>query len=160
MYSAHPFLFKTRSVLREAAAIGRFPVLILVLTLPTLSAYGQSRNEDFATCAQHMTKKFGQKGWVGITPKYAQDGAILVDHVFADSPAEKAGIRKGDLVRGINNRSRETAPARFLEEYDSLRPNKVTNFDLERDGRRLSVSVLVEPIPESVLEHWIQEECQ
>jgi len=31
---------------------------------------------------------------------------------------------------------------------------------LVREGRQLPVSVRVEPIPESVLERWIQEECQ
>jgi S1-C subfamily serine protease len=153
-------LITTRFVPRELKPICLCWVLILILIVPALSAFGQIKDDDFTACAQQMTKHFGQRGWIGFTPENDEDGAILVEHVFADSPAEKAGIRKGDFVRGVNGQDRETAPARFLEEYDSVRPNRVTIFDLEREGRRLSVSVLVELIPDSVLEHWIQEECQ
>ena len=132
----------------------------LILILPVQATLGQVEDDDSAACARQMTEHFRQKGWVGITPKYDDDDSVLVEHVFADSPADKAGIRKGDYVRGINGHDRRTAPDRFMEEYDSLRPNRVTVFDLEREGGRLSVDVLVEVIPESVLEQWIREECQ
>lgn len=160
MNSSFQNLIKSRFVPRELKPICGSWVLILILILPAQSAFGEVKDDDFNACAQKMTKHFGQNGWIGITPEYDEDGAIVVEHVFADSPAEKAGIRKGDFVHGINGQNRKTAPARFIEEYDSLRPNRVAIFDLEREGRRLSISVLVEPIPESVLEHWIQEECQ
>jgi C-terminal processing protease CtpA/Prc len=142
------------------SAFFRSTVFILPLILPGLTIFAQSQDDDFAACAQKMTEHFTTRGWIGITPEYDEDGSIFVEHVFADSPAEKGGIRKGDFVRGINGQDRETAPARFSEEYDALRPNQTTTFDLEREGRRLSVSVLVEPIPESVLDDWIQQECQ
>lgn len=137
-----------------------FWVVIVILIQPISSAYGQIKEDDFTACAQHMSKNFAEIGWVGITPEYDEDGSILVKHVFADSPAEKAGIHKGDFVRGINGQDRDTVPARFLEEYESLRPNQVTVFDLEREGRRPTVSVVVDPIPQSVLDRWIQEQCQ
>jgi len=69
-----------------------------MLVLPALSAYGQIKDDDFTACAQQMTEHFGLRGWVGITPKYDEDGKVLVEHVFADSPAEKAGIHQGDFV--------------------------------------------------------------
>jgi len=134
-------------------------ILSLALAVAMNSLVAQAADENVNACAEQMMKKFGEKGWVGITPEYGDDRAIIVVHVFANSPAEKAGILKGDLVRGINGQDRETAPGKFLEEYDALRPNQATDFDLERDGRRLTVSVMVEPIPQAVLERWIQEEC-
>jgi C-terminal processing protease CtpA/Prc len=107
-----------------------------------------------------MTRHFSHKGWVGITPQYDEDGSIRVTQVFADSPAEKAGIQEGDFIRGLNGQDRETAPEGFMLEYDSLRPNRAVIFDLEREGSQRSVSVQVETIPETVLEDWISEECQ
>ena len=133
---------------------------VLIMILPAQATVGQAEDNGFTACARQMTEHFRKKGWVGITPKYDDDGAIFVVHVFADSPADKAGIRKGDYIRGINGNDRKTAPKKFLEEYDSLRPNRVTVFDLEREGGRLSVDVLVDVIPESTLQQWIREECQ
>ena len=152
--------FHTRFVHRALDPIGRSWMLLLVLLLPALSVFGQAKDEDYIACTQQMTEHFGLKGWLGITPKYDKDGTILVEHVFAGSPAEKAGFRKGDFVRGINGEDRKSSPDKFMEEYHALRPNLAAVFDLERDGRRLSVSVYIEAIPETVLKDWIREECQ
>ena len=151
---------KAKYATKTLRAICRSQGLFLIMFLPCLTTSVQAGDDAFTDCAEQMTRHFSQKGWVGITPEYSEDGAILVEHVFADSPAEKAGVRKGDLVRGINGQDRASAPVRFMEQYDSLRPNQVTVFDLEREGSRLSVSIHVVAIPESVLEDWIQEECQ
>lgn len=107
-----------------------------------------------------MTEHFTRKGWVGITPRYLEDNSIAVEHVFDDSPAHKAGIRNGDFVRAINGRDRESDAAGFMEEYGSLRPGVAAVFDLERENRRLSVTVNVDRIPDEVLEDWIQLECR
>jgi S1-C subfamily serine protease len=110
-------------------------------------------------CAQRMTEHFGQRGWVGITPEVDEAGAINVADVFTDSPAERAGVRRGDILRGINGIPHGGDPAAFRSAYDSLRPGIDVVFDLERDGGRLAVEVRVEPIPEAVLEQWIRQEC-
>jgi len=133
---------------------------LLVLCLSTSAALAQLTDLKAEDCADRMTRTFIKKGWVGITPGYDDSGLIIVDHVFSDSPAEKAGIRKGDIVRGLNGQDRKSCPQEFRKEYDSLRPNQSTDFDIERDGVRLSITVLVEPIPESVLRQWIEEECE
>ena len=132
----------------------------LALGLPMTPSLAQLADEGANACADRMTRTFVEKGWVGITPRYDDDGLIIVEHVFANSPAENAGIRKGDIVHGLNGMDRKSSADGFRKAYDSIRPNETTVFEIERDGTRLSISVLVEPIPEAILEQWIEEECE
>jgi S1-C subfamily serine protease len=112
-----------------------------------------------AACAQRMSEHFSRRGWVGITPEVGADDVISVVEVFSGSPADEAGVRRGDLLRGINGIRHAGDPAAFRAAYDSFRPGVTVVFDLERNGESLSVEVHLKPIPESMLEQWIREEC-
>jgi len=59
--------------------------------------------------------------------------SILVDDVVKDSPAEKAGLRAGDRIIGVNGRMLTTS-APYDEAYSRGRPGDPVDFTIGRPG--------------------------
>lgn len=85
------------------------------------------------------------RGWLGVTTqtltaelreglgtKFVGDGA-LVNKVVVGSPAEKAGIRKGDIITAVNNKAITSADG-LISSITALKPGAYVNLKLNRDG--------------------------
>ena len=68
----------------------------------------------------------------------------IIEKVEPDSPAGRAGLRKGDIVRGFNHQPIYN-PVAMLE-YIKKHPDETLTLDIERAGSRLEVSVKPEPL--------------
>lgn len=93
------------------------------------------------------------RGWLGIetqdlTPELAEAfaledvRAIAVRRVRSDSPAERGGVRRGDLITHIDGqpiRSERDA----LNRIASVRPGTTVQLSIVRDGATVSVAVKV-----------------
>jgi len=114
---------------------------------------------EVSRCAREMTEHFGRRGWVGITPDIDRDsGVIRVDEVFPDSPAEKAGVRVDDIIRGLDGvEVTDKVQDTLQQALASFRPGHTALFSLERDGKRVEAEVHLEPIPEAILARWIEQ---
>jgi len=110
-------------------------------------------------CARQMTERLRARGWVGVTPDVdPQTGAISILYVFAGSPAERAGLRAGDVLRGLDGNMRGPAGnGAFMEIYNSFRPGVVVIFNVARGGELLDLEVHLEEIPEAVLTEWVSQ---
>jgi Do/DeqQ family serine protease len=99
-----------------------------------------------------------ERPWLGaayqrVTPEIAQSlglerprGALVV-RVDADSPAERAGLRVGDLILSVGGR--EVSDPRALEYRLTLAgPEGDTRLEVLRRATRLSLDVALEPPPE------------
>jgi serine protease Do len=100
------------------------------------------------------------RGWLGVTiqkvtPELAREfglkkpaGALVTD-VFKGSPAEKAGIKRGDVIVGLNGIE--------IRDVESLR-NRVAQTEVgstvrikvKRDGRTLHMDVTIAELPDDV----------
>jgi regulator of sigma E protease len=69
----------------------------------------------------------------------------LIHKVEPDSPAAKAGLEKGDVIRGFNHTPMYSAEA--LQDYIKKNPEETLTLDVERAGSRLEVSVKPTPLP-------------
>jgi regulator of sigma E protease len=67
----------------------------------------------------------------------------LVGEVAAGSPAEKAGIRSGDLLVSVAGRDVKTWEQFFIA--IGTRPNRETLIVVERDGKQISTTVIPTP---------------
>ncbi|CAN5612391.1 Do family serine endopeptidase [soil metagenome] len=74
-----------------------------------------------------------------------QGGAIL-DDVSTASPADKAGLRKNDLVTKIDGREILTGAALRLSMYD-IKPGQTVQVEYYRDGKKATVNVMTGDAP-------------
>lgn len=100
------------------------------------------------------------RGWIGIeaqdiTPELAESFHLqqatgsLISGIINGSPAEKAGLRLGDVLLAINQKSIDNS-ASMLNLITSLPPNKVAQLQIIRNGKQIVVPVLIGKRPKPV----------
>ncbi|MGQ9662870.1 MAG: DegQ family serine endoprotease [Kiritimatiellia bacterium] len=72
---------------------------------------------------------------------------ILVADVMKNSPAEKAGLKQGDVITKLNGRSVSDVGL-FRSEIASLKPGTEVRLDYIRDGKAKSVTFATEELPD------------
>jgi len=75
-------------------------------------------------------------------PEQVADG-VVIDAVQTGEPADKAGLKKGDIVVKANGRA-VTSVAGLRNLVAMVRPGKMVELDVYRSGRPLKVSITVE----------------
>ena len=93
------------------------------------------------------------RGWIGvevqeITPELAEafsmpsaEGALIAG-VMRGSPADKAGVRPGDVLLGIGDQKVKDAQ-HMLEVIAALQPGQKSRIALRRDGNQISVDAVI-----------------
>ena len=92
-----------------------------------------------------------KRGWLGvsvrdITPEMARaygvegtNGAMIND-VFRGDPADKAGIKRGDVVVELNGNKVKNAND-FVQKVRTLAPNSIAKIQVVRKGKKMNFSV-------------------
>ena len=70
----------------------------------------------------------------------------LIQSVIPNSPAEKAGLRRGDLVISTENISIEE-PKALLDEVEKAQIGKVLLLNILRDNKEIQINIKPEPLP-------------
>lgn len=101
------------------------------------------------------------RGFMGVniqdvTPALAREfelkdsGGALVSGVTPDSPADKAGVRSGDVIVEFNGKS--VRDARHLKlQVAQVRPGTRTPLKVLRDGEEKSIEIVLKEYPQSEL---------
>jgi thiol-disulfide isomerase/thioredoxin len=88
--------------------------------------------------------------WLGVDLSMPAGGAavkgVVARHVFRTSPAERAGLRDGDVMVRVAGRS-VNRPADVIAALRVRRPGDTLQVDVERQGRASTVSVTLAPFP-------------
>jgi len=88
-------------------------------------------------------KKYGRtkRGWLGVG-LFFSGGKVMVDQVTKGSPAEKSGLRLGDIFVSINDKSiRE--PADVSEIIKELRPQQKVKLQVKREGKTQRLTAVI-----------------
>ena len=78
-------------------------------------------------------------------PAFLQEPPVVTD-VRAESPAETAGLIKGDVIVSVDGKGVETWDGVLNKIL--LSPNEALEFDIEREGQPMTVDVAVGELPE------------
>ncbi|HIJ70616.1 MAG TPA: PDZ domain-containing protein [Planctomycetes bacterium] len=73
----------------------------------------------------------------------AKAGGVLVEMVLADSPAEKAGLQKDDVIMSFNSRKTRTL-REFLSDLAGCQPGDNVRMCIMRDDYRKTIYVTLE----------------
>lgn len=102
---------------------------------------------------QIITQGSVTRGWIGvalaeITPEVARqlrlrnrDG-VLIEGVYQDGPAARAGVQPGDVLLALNEQGLRDARA-LLDRLAAMQPGQVASLDIWREGRRMKISARV-----------------
>ena len=108
---------------------------------------------DMAKTVMESIIKHGKviRGWLGVsiqnvTPELAKSlnlkeaKGALVAEVVSDSPADKAGIKRGDVIVALNGKAVEDSTA-LRNMVSAAAPGTIIKIDLIREGKSQSLSV-------------------
>ncbi|MBO8205219.1 trypsin-like peptidase domain-containing protein [Prochlorococcus marinus] len=78
--------------------------------------------------------------------KLPERNGALIQSVIPNSPAEKAGLRRGDLVIATENISIKE-PKALLNELEKAQIGKVLLLNVLRDNKEIEINIKPEPLP-------------
>lgn len=94
------------------------------------------------------------RGWLGVaiqevTPEIARalgldkSGGALITDVYPGDPADRAGLRKGDVILRINNEDIQD-PRALTRTIGSLKPEEKVSIVVWRDSRKVTINTRLE----------------
>jgi S1-C subfamily serine protease len=102
----------------------------------------------------HATHPFVGVNYLALSPAAAAQLNVtatqgaLIESVVDGSPAEDAGLQKGDIVTKIDGKELTTESA-FAEIVDSHKPGDVVSLTVERNGQEMTIKVTLGTRPAS-----------
>ena len=126
----------------------------------TAAANAQNAKHCTATaeeCKQYMTEA-KTRGWVGIEYDSTEDGSMVVEKVLSGSPAEKAGLKAGDVLVALNGVSLTDANKDKLKAVKStMKPGATVTYGVKRAGQSQDFAVKLGTMPDDVYQAMVNE---
>ncbi len=102
------------------------------------------------------------RGWLGVEIVAVDEAianqfglskkqGVLINRVLKDTPAEKAGLKRGDVIVSVKAKGKTieiNTPQELQDVIFSLQPNEKVELKIIRDGREQSVNIVLSELPE------------
>ncbi len=135
-------------------------VLALVaLTAPVLAGEGHKCTAGTQECLDKMAASLASKGWVGVELDKTKKGGLVITKVIKNSPAEKAGLQKGDVLLAMNGMSMtdqsEEAQKKLKKTWGSFKPGSEVTYALDREGKKIKTKITLGHMPEELVASYV-----
>ena len=100
-----------------------------------------------AVASQIREKGRVERGWMGAAVGINGDGRVEIGEVDADSPAEQAKLREGDIIVKLDDKE-ITTREQLGAEVRKRKPGQIVTLKIERDGKPMDVKVKLGEFPE------------
>jgi serine protease Do len=118
-------------------AIASIAALSLVATV---SVSGQDRPGDAPRRVPDMMVLAGRGAEIGVQVTEGKDGGVLIEEVRPDSPAEKAGLKRSDVVVEFDG-ERVRSVRQFGRLIQETPPGRMVKATVVRDGQRKELQI-------------------
>jgi uncharacterized protein (TIGR03067 family) len=88
----------------------------------------------------------GLSGFVGIAIRAGENQEVVVDSPLKGSPAEKAGLKKGDVILKVGATA-ATDLQTTIKAVRDVKPGAKLEIRISRDGKESTITVTVGPFP-------------
>ncbi len=130
--------------------------LAVLIAVPLLAGGKHKCEATTQECLDKMASSYKAHGWVGIEGDNDEAGHFVIKKVIEGSPAEAAGLKKGDVLVAMNGVTFADENKDKLKKIKSgMAPGKTLEYTVERGGKSKVVAVTLVEIPEEVLAQWI-----
>jgi membrane-associated protease RseP (regulator of RpoE activity) len=108
-------------------------------------AASKSNDDVFTQSGSNQGADTTGQPWLGIQVKRTADGPTIAA-VIADSPADKAGLQRGDVITAVNGTSVSDVPA-LLSAIKDLKVGDSITLSITRDGNAQEITATLEARP-------------
>jgi M6 family metalloprotease-like protein len=139
----------TRTVVALAAALAFTPALFafpkVAAPTPPVDLTGYATVERAVQAKTAPSGAGSGPAFLGVSVVADPKGRAVADEVAPRSPADKAGIKKGDVFTHVGGEPVRT-PTAFREWVQAQEPGRPVAVKAERDGKPVEVTVTLEPV--------------
>jgi membrane-associated protease RseP (regulator of RpoE activity) len=124
----------------------RVGILALALLAPAGARAAEPKCElDATTCLEHF-ERMRRRPWLGVKFDTDSTGRMVVHEVVPGSPAQRAGVRAGDVLRAIEGQP----PSQWFAGKAGWGPQERGGITVLRGHREKTLMVVYEAIPEEL----------
>ena len=103
----------------------------------------------------YMTDMSGKFGGIGIVVEYTEDDRILVNTVYPNSPAEKAGIKVGDYIHAVDGQTVEEIGIDYAINYVRGEIGTPVELTLLRGSEYVTVTAIRDVVEEINVDYYL-----
>ncbi len=135
-----------------------FLFLVALVAAPVMAGDKAKCDGNPEDCAKKMQQKIAQKAWLGISYEADEQGRWVVSSVEPDSPAQKAGFEKGDVILAVDGveYSKENK-AELKAVFAKLTPGSEATYVVKRQGGKMKLQATLGHVPDEMQAKWIAE---
>lgn len=132
---------------------------VVALTAPVLAGEGHKCTAGTQECLDKMATKLASKGWVGIELDKTDKGELVITKVIKHSPAQEAGLKKGDILVAMNGLSltdESEENQKMLEKtWMTFKPGNEVAYAINRDGKKTKAKITLGQMPEEMVASYV-----
>jgi membrane-associated protease RseP (regulator of RpoE activity) len=119
-------------------------------TVAVLAATSGGHENPSPSPAKALVGDNEERPWLGVIVSRFGDEGVIVQQVFADSPAHEAGVKRGDIIKAFEGNDVRTI-ADLVTALGDKAPGDQVTLTLLRDDEEMTLQVTLGERPEPLL---------